>query len=112
MECCEGGNNVPTVQHDSVVYDVKIININGVQLQKWNGNDQYSNLAKLKLQSKEDLTDNIGRDEFVLGYIEPGHGTKGHKIALKDAEDLSVMYQTHKGRNFCTKHQIPAAKCY
>ena len=65
------------MQHGSVLYDVKIINRNGVRLQKWNGNDQYTDLAKLKLQLKDDLTDNIGSDEFALGYIEPGHGAKG-----------------------------------
>ena len=57
--------------------------------------------------SLEELRKFIGRNlpsdvedvpELELGYIEPGHGSKGKKIWVCSDMDLKEMYQLHKGK--------------
>ena len=37
-------------------------------------------------------------DEFKLGFISPGHGSKGRQISLQSNSDLEKMYEEHKSR--------------
>ena len=37
-------------------------------------------------------------DEIELGFIEPGHGTKGRQQWLVDDDDLSDMYKSYEGK--------------
>ena len=37
-------------------------------------------------------------DHVDLGYLEPGHGTKGKKQWLNTDEDIQVMYENHAGK--------------
>ena len=39
--------------------------------------------------------------DLAIGYIEPGHGTKGRKRWLHDDSDLIDLYQLYKGRRLC-----------
>ena len=34
-----------------------------------------------------------------LGYVEPGHGSKGRKQWLYTDEDIMAMYEKHKGKS-------------
>ena len=53
-------------------------------------NDIKVGLAKWMNLSKE--------FDLAIGYIEPGHGTKGRKRWLHDDSDLIDLYQLYKGK--------------
>ena len=42
-----------------------------------------------------DLEDNAKVD---MGYIKPGHGSKGKKVWLCSDSDLKAMYDAHNGK--------------
>ena len=62
---------------------------------------KFTDIDLLKLQLTEEIA-GFESDKFLIGYIEPGHGTKGRKIPLENADDLVVMYKVHKGRKQIT----------
>ena len=78
-----------------LLYEVKLIRKKGgVELRTWNNTIMYTDLAGMKDQLKECFGDMS--PDFALGYIEPGHGTKGRQIPLKDDNDLATMYTAHR----------------
>lgn len=83
----------------SIVYEVKIISKKGgVEVKNWNQSKVYKEFATFKHQLRESFGDSLCTSNFILGYIQPGHGTKGRQIAVKGDNDLSQMYEAHQLR--------------
>ena len=47
---------------------------------------------------KNGLSCLINESELAIGFIEPGHGSKGRQRWLHDDGDLKDMYDLHKGK--------------
>ena len=54
--------------------------------------EQFYTIDDLKLY----VTGVVENFDGTLGYIEPGHGTKGKMVFLSDDDDLYEMYVVHK----------------
>ena len=54
--------------------------------------EQFFTIDDLKVYVNEAVENFDG----AIGYIEPGHGTKGKMVYLSDDEDLYEMYVVHK----------------
>ena len=75
-------------------YKVKIINQKKKSMYTMKPllkNSQFSTLTDLRECVKEEA----GQFRGALGYVEPGHGTKGKLRQLNDDEDLAEMYVVH-----------------
>ena len=88
-------------------YSVKIINpsrlseYKNIRICKWK---ECKNLDDLRSfhAAKIPSVDVNGEEPYFsvvdLGYIEPGHGTKGRKQWLNNDEDVREMYTKHAGK--------------
>ena len=67
------------------IYDIKSLSFNV----------QACSLSELRKYVKEEVSEFQG----ILGYVEPGHGSKGKMRELHDDEDVTEMYVLHKRRS-------------
>ena len=83
------------------MYTLKIINAqskSGVEVRKWDVNFEFTDVTEVKRRLVNDVCDCLDGEELTFGYLEPGHGTKGHQVPLLNSGDLSSMYSTHRRR--------------
>lgn len=80
-------------------YKIKIVsphNKDGPEVQDWHVTSRFCGIDQMEMQLKEDFKKVIQDDEFVYGYISPGHGTKGHQISINCDGDLTAMYNAYR----------------
>ena len=84
---------------DKVNYSVKIISpTTNVVVQKWEEMRRFANLELLRVALSTKFQELIQQNDFSIGFIQPGHGSKGRQIMLDNDEDLVNMYGVHQGR--------------
>lgn len=107
VDLCEtDAESVTSEKQTDVSYTLKIINKIGTEIRKWEVDEKFTDIDQLKTQLSEDI-ECYESDKFLLGYIEPGHATKGRQLTLENTDDLVMMYKAHKGR----KHIVLWIKC-
>ena len=88
-------------QKDSLSYSVKIISphtqLSGL-VEKWEEEGKFDDIEILKEKMSLKFQSYIKESEYSLGFIQPGHGTKGRQVPVATNEDLSKMYQLHEGK--------------
>lgn len=52
----------------------------------------------MKERLSEKFAEFIRNNNLSLGFIQPGHGAKGRQIQVSSDEDLTMMYEHHKGK--------------
>ena len=62
------------------------------------GGSKLFDVEVLKTSLLADFNEYIVEDNFQFGFIEPGHGKKGRQNVLKDANDLTKMYDAYKNK--------------
>ena len=96
LQCTsQNTSRVSLSQKQMYRYKIKIINEKKKSLyviKPLHDNKQFTTLSDLRDSVKEE----IGKLRGALGYIEPGHGSKGKVKQLYGDEDLADMYTLHK----------------
>ena len=59
---------------------------------------RFANLQLLRVALSTKFQELIQQNDFSIGFIQPGHGSKGQQIMLDN--DVN-MYGVHQGRKFC-----------
>ena len=49
----------------------------GLEVKNWNQSKVYKEFATFTHQLRENFGDSLCTSDFILGYIQPGHGTEG-----------------------------------
>ena len=76
---------------------LKVITKDGVELKKLELNEKFVDIEDLRVTLLS-VVDCFPAGSISLGYIEPGHGTKGRQINLDSSNDLLLMYKVHEKR--------------
>ena len=88
-------------------YSIKIMNpgrlseFKNVRICEWKRFGKLKDLRAFlttKVPSVDVGGEKPDNDHVDLGYLEPGHGTKGKKQWLNTDEDIQVMYENHEGK--------------
>ena len=81
-------------------YSVKVVNPSKKSdyfIRKWRTSVRFQSVQQLRRSLCEELNDMLVGDhsELEIGYIEPGHGTRGKQRWIFDDKDLADMYQVY-----------------